>query len=419
MEQAQLHAELITVLYKCILIFGISGLIVPLFNRIHVSPILGFLLCGVLISPNLLNPAENDFGFLNKVLFVEEDNIRLLGELGVLALLFMIGLELSFEKLAEMKKYIFGLGMAQIVGTGIVIGAIAYLFENSLETAIVIGVGFALSSTAIVMQLLKDYGLSKQSVGKISFSILLMQDLAVVPILIMIGAFSSAGEGSSPTPLLVIYSLALAILVVGSIYIIGSRFLQPVLHKLIGTKKNEWLASFSLLVLCIIAMLTDAVGLSTALGAFLAGLLIAETEFRDKVEHILEPVKSILLGIFFISIGMMVDIYEIMSTPILLAISVVGIVAIKGFCIYPFCRVFKLKHEKAKEISLILCQPGEFTLMIISTSLAAGILPREDGQFFLLVCILGMFMAPFVFKFLPSTKKAIADQKNKSVSKVL
>ncbi len=404
MEEAVHHADLIPVLYKCILIFGISGLIVPLFNRLHISPILGFLLCGVLISPNLLNPAENNFGFLNNILFVKEENIALLGELGVLALLFMIGLELSFEKLAEMKKYIFGLGMSQIVGTGIVITIIAFLFENELETAIVIGVGFALSSTAIVMQLLKDYGLNRKAIGKISFSILLMQDLAVVPILIMIGKFSSAGEEAT-TPLLVLSSLGLAVLVIGTIYVVGRRVLQPTLHKIIGTKKTEWLASFSLFILCVVAIVTQAVGLSAALGAFLAGLLIAETEFRQKVEHILEPLKSILLGIFFISIGMMVNIYEIMNYPLLLVGSMFGIICIKAACIYPCCRIFGIKHQPAQNISLILCQPGEFTLMIISTSLAAGILPREDGQFFLLVCVLGMFVAPVVFRFLPSAKK--------------
>jgi CPA2 family monovalent cation:H+ antiporter-2 len=406
MEEAVKNADLIPLLYKCILLFGIAGLIVPLFNRIHVSPVLGFLICGILISPNLLNPAENDFGFLNQLLFVDEENIKLLGELGVLALLFMIGLELSMEKLAELKKYIFGLGMAQILGTGIVIGIIALLFGNNAQTSIIIGIGFALSSTAIIMQLLRDYNLTRHSIGRMGFSILLMQDMAVVPILIMIGAFAASQGGEQTTPLLVLYSIGLAIIVVGGIWVTGKKILQPILCRVIGTKKDEWLASFSLFILCLIAVITQAIGLSAALGAFLAGLLIAETEFSEKIEAILMPIKSVLLGIFFISIGMMVDVFAILDYPLLLALSVVGIFLVKGLTLYPLCRLFGIKDHYAREIATILCQPGEFTLMIISLSLATGLLAREDGQFFLLVCVLGMIVTPLVFKAIPSVRKA-------------
>lgn len=411
MDNAIHHADLLPFLYKCVLIFGISGLIVPLFNRMHVSPVLGFLLCGVLISPHLLQPADHDFGFLNNILFVEESNIRLMGELGVLALLFMIGLELSLEKLAELKKYIFGLGLTQIIGTGIIIAIISLMFDNTLQASIIIGVGFALSSTAIIMQLLKDYDMTRKATGRISFSILLMQDMAVVPIFVMIGAFSSSFQETAPTPLLVLYSLAVAVIAVGGIYIIGRRFLQPTLHKVIGTKKNEWLAAFSLFVLCGIAILTKLVGLSPALGAFLAGLLIAETEFREKIEHILQPLKAILLGVFFISIGMMVNLYEVMNYPLLLALSVAGIFLLKAVSLYPACRLFGIKHAFARDIAVILCQPGEFTLMIISMSMAAGLLPYADGQFFLLVCVLGMMVTPVIFRLLPTVKEASAAHK--------
>ena len=385
MEESLKHADLIPVLYHCLMIFGIAGLIVPLFNRMHISPVLGFLVCGVIISPNM------PIG-LN---FIEMETVSLMGELGILALLFMIGLELSYEKLAELKRYIFGLGTAQIIVTGFVIALVAYLFGNAVQTSIIIGVGFALSSTAIVMQLLKEYKLTRRSIGKVSFSILLMQDMAVVPILVMIGAFAATDIDQSATPLLVAYSLAVATIAVTVIYFIGRRILQPILHKLIGTNKNEWLAAFTLFLLCALAIATDKMGLSAPLGAFLAGLLIAETEFRDKIEEILYPLKSVLLGIFFISIGMMVDIFEVLSNPILLGLSVVGIFLVKGFTLYPLCRVFGVKHTYARDIATILCQPGEFTLMIISVSLAVGLLPADDAQFFLLVTVLGMIITPF------------------------
>ena len=406
MEETLKNADLIPVLYKCILVFGIAGLIVPLFNRLHISPVLGFLVCGVMISPNLLMPVQDSLGFMSDILIVDMKTVTLMGELGVLALLFMIGLELSYEKLRELKRYIFGLGSAQIIITGAVIMTIALLFENSLQTSIIIGIGFALSSTAIIMQLLKDYNMTRKSVGKISFSILLMQDMAVVPILVMIGAFAAQSGDHAATPILIIYSFAIAIIAVAMIYFIGKRVLQPILHRLIGTNKNEWLAAFTLFILCLICIITHKVGLSAAVGAFLAGLLIAETEFRDKIEEILYPVKAILLGVFFISIGMMVNIYEVMSAPVLLALSVFGIFIVKGLTLYPLCRLFGVKHHFARDISVTLCQPGEFTLMIISVSLAVGLLPPADAQFFLLVTVLGMLVTPIVFRFIPAVRES-------------
>ena len=395
MEDTIQHADLIPILYKCILVFGIAGLIVPIFNKIHISPVLGFLVCGIVISPNLAG----------EWVAINQETVSLLGELGILALLFMIGLELSYEKLRELKHYIFGLGSAQILGTGTIITLIALAFENSLQASIIIGCGFALSSTAIVMQLLRDYGMSRRSVGRMSFSVLLMQDLAVVPILIMIGAFAADSADREATPLLIAYSFSIAAVALTLIYFVGKKILQPILSKIIGTKKNEWLAAFALFILCLIALITQKIGLSAALGAFLAGLLIAETEFRDKVEEIIYPLKSILLGIFFISIGMMVDVYEILNNTVLLAMSVIGIFAIKGLTLYPLCRSFNIKHVYARDMALILCQPGEFTLLIISLSLTYGLLPTQDGQFFLLTTVLGMLVTPIIFKFIPSVRE--------------
>lgn len=406
MEETLKHADLIPILYKCILIFGIAGLIVPLFNRMHISPVLGFLVCGIILSPNLLQPYAESMGGWGEIFVLETENVEILGELGILALLFMIGLELSYEKLAELKRYIFGLGTAQIVVTGAIITVISLFFDNALQASIIIGVGFALSSTAIVMQLLKDYKIDRRANGRIGFSILLMQDLAVVPILVMIGAFAVNESDRSATPLLVIFSLSIACIIMVVIYFIGRRLLQPTLHKLIGTKKNEWLATFALFIVCLLALVTQKIGLSAGLGAFLAGLLIAETEFQDRVEKILYPLKSLLLGVFFISIGMMVDIAEVLSNPILLGISVIGIFIVKGLTLYPLCRAFGIKHKNAQDIAMILCQPGEFTLMILSVSMAVKLIPPIDAQFFLLVTVMGMIITPLVFQFIPSVRKS-------------
>jgi CPA2 family monovalent cation:H+ antiporter-2 len=412
MEDTAQHAELIVILSRCILLFGIAGLVVPVFNRMHISPVLGFLVCGIIIGPNALGLLSEHMGFLEKILIVDEHTVRLLGELGIMALLFMIGLELSFDKLIEMKKYIFGLGTIQIALTGVVITFIAVLFDNDISTAIVIGTGFALSSTAIIMQLLDEYNMKRVPVGRIGFSILLMQDLAIVPILVMIGIFAGAGDSDAGTSYLLFKALSLAVACVAGIYFIGKQLVQPALHKIAGTKKDEWLIAFALFVLCSIALITQQVGLSAALGAFLAGLLIADTEFCDKIETMLYPLKSILLGIFFVSIGMMVNAVEIIKNPFWLLLSVMGIFVIKALVLYPLCRSFKIGHQRSKEVSMLLCQPGEFTLMVISISLALNLLPAEDAQFFLLVAVLGMLITPFVFKYIPSIRNNIKDVKS-------
>ena len=404
MENAVDHIELVMILSRCILLFGIAGLIVPIFNRINLSPVLGFLICGIAIGPHALGLLAEDYPKLENILILEEETVKLLGELGIMALLFMIGLELSFQKLAEMRRYIFGLGSLQIILSAIAITAIAYLFENEIDTAIIIGTGFALSSTAIIMQLLKEHKMTAKPIGRIGFSILLMQDLAVVPILVMIGIFAGAGENGSSVAFLMVKAMGVALVCIAAIYIFGKKVVQPLLHKIAGTNKDEWLVAFTLFVLCGFALITQKAGLSPPLGAFLAGLLIAETEFRDKIEKMLYPLKSLLLGIFFISIGMMVNVVEILSNPLWLAGSVIGIFIVKGAILYPLCRAFSLPHAKSRDTALILCQPGEFTLMVISVSLGVGLLPAEDAQFFLLVAVLGMLVTPFVFKYIPATR---------------
>ena len=224
----------------------------------------------------------------------------------------------------------------------------------------------------------------------------------------MIGTLSKT-QSETNSVLLLVMSLGTAALCVVAIYVIGKKLIQPALHSIAGTKKDEWLAAFTLFVLCGATLLTLKVGASAALGAFLAGVLIAETEFRDKIEKMLYPLKSILLGVFFISIGMMVNIEFILENPLLLGFAVFGIFVVKGMVLYPLCRIFGIKDSYAREISLILSQPGEFTLMMISLSMTMGIIPANDAQFFLLVTVLGMLLTPLFFRFLPSVKNADSD----------
>lgn len=414
MENTVEHSDLIMILSRCLLIFGIAGLIVPLLHRFKISSVLGFLICGIALGPNafvLLLPEETT---LRNFLFVDPHNVKILGELGILSLLFMIGLDLSFEKLRAMKHHIFGLGSMQIVITGGIIALIASLFGNSLETSVIIGACFALSSTAIVMKLLEEHKADTKPVGRLSFSILLMQDLAVVPILVLVGVFS--GSDSQPVFIALLEAMIIAAVCISGIYLLGHKILQPAIHKLRLAKNHDFLAAFTLLTVCSIALITQNVGLSAALGAFLAGLLLGETEFKKKIKNILSPLKTLLLGIFFISVGMMVDVTAILAAPMWLAISVIGIFILKAAVIYPLCRLFKIPHKRAAQTAVILSEPGEFALMVISVSLATGILANGPAQFFLLVTVIGMLCTPLVIRYMPYTKPLVEQKTHKAKS---
>ncbi len=391
--------HLVVLLTDLLLFFGVAGVIVPLLQRVKLSPVLGYLLCGIMIGPAGLGTFVDNFSWLSPLVIEDTATVQILGELGIIALLFMIGLELSFRRLKELKKYVLGLGSLQIICSAAVICGVALYFGNSTESALVLGASLALSSTAIVVQLLREKHLFNQPVGVLCFSILLMQDLAVVPILIM--ATVLAGSEDASVSFLVVQSLLLAVASVSIIYVVGKRFLRPLMRAVSFTKNPEWLTAFMLFVVIAAATLTQSAGLSAALGAFLAGLLIAETEFRHEIEIIIDPLKNLLLGLFFLSTGMMIDITAVLDNPYWILTSVAGIFAIKGFIIYPLSRVFGVAKPRAIKAAVMLAQPGEFTFLILSVAMISGLVSAEDGQFFLLVTTVGMMVSPFLFNAAP------------------
>lgn len=407
-------------LSEFLLFFGIAGILVPLLKRLGLSSVLGYLICGILIGPYTVGLLANDVPWIDKFVITETVKIKTLGELGIIGLLFMIGLELSFKRLKEMRRYIFGLGTAQIMICAAVIFGVAFMFDNSLQTSILVGISLALSSTAIVIQLMNERHMLNRPVGRLSFSILLMQDLAVVPILILVGIFAAGSDGNI---LVQVGSSAFyAVIAFGVIYFGGKKLLRPALSYLGGSQNPEWLTAFSLFVLILAAYITHIFGLSAALGAFLAGLLIAETEFRHEIEIILEPLKNILMGIFFLSVGMMLDPIAIINNPVWIFASVIGILVIKAGLIFPLCLLFGVPKDRAAEASIMLCQPGEFALMILSVAFASQLLPFEDMQFFLVVTVLAMMITPLLFRLAPKVgysirrdygKEAVADEEDK------
>ncbi len=377
-----------------LLILGLSGLVIPALQKLRVSPVIGYLMCGLLIGPFGLGALGDDIPFLKNFVITDGGLIPVLAELGVVFLLFMIGLELTFARLWELRKYVLGLGTLQILVTGGVIFAIAMQFGNSLPTSILIGAAFALSSTAVVMQLLSDWHLISRPVGRVCFSVLLMQDLAVVPILVLVGAFAVKSSDHSVT-LMLLKALGSATLVISAIFISGKLLFKPTLRILSPSKNVEWLLAIILFLVIGSAMITHHFGLSAALGAFLAGLLLAETEYRHEIEVIIEPLKGMLLGIFFLSVGMATNFAEIMERPFWVFASVFGIFALKTVLFYPLARMFGVMRVKAAKSAILLAQCGEFALIVIGLALAGGLMPQDDAQFFMVVATVSLLLTPF------------------------
>ena len=371
-----------------------AGVVVPLARRLAINPVLGFLAVGLLIGPHGLARFVEAAPWLGHVVIEDGAGVALLAELGVVFLLFMIGLELSLDRLWAMRRLVFGLGGAQVVVTAAVIAGVASLFDNSMEAAIVLGAGFALSSTAIVMQLLTDGRRLATPTGRTAFAILLCQDLAVLPILFLVAAFGHVGEGSAAVAFA--SAIGQAALAVAIILFIGRLVIRP-LFRLVGmAASREMFLAFVLLAILGTALATQEAGLSMALGAFLAGLLFAETEYRHAIEADIEPFKGLLLGVFFVSIGMSIDLAAVAEKPFWLLGAAVGLYAIKGPIVYGLTRLSGQSHATALEASLLLGQGGEFAFLVVGLALGVGLLPEATAQFMLLTTGLTMLATPVV-----------------------
>ena len=387
--ESQLH---IPYLREVILFLVVAGFAVPLLQR-RVSPVLGYLLIGGLIGPYGLGLMAEALPLAAFLVIDDLDGVRALAEIGVVFLLFAIGLELSLDRLWAMRRLVFGLGSAQILLTGVVIGGVAYAWGNPGPAALVLGACLALSSTAIVMQLLIEKSRLTTPVGRSAFSVLLMQDLAVVPILFIVGVLGTVSEGQG-----VLGGLALALgeaaITVVIIYAVGRLVLRPLFRATAQSGSREAFMAMILLIVLGTAAITGAVGLSMALGAFLAGLLIAETEYRHQVEVDIEPFKGLMLGLFFMSVGMGIDWRVLMETPLLIAASVIGLIAIKAVLNVSLFLLWKTPIHRAVEAGLLLAQAGEFAFIVVGLAMSLDLLPGSTGQFMLIVASLTMVLTP-------------------------
>jgi CPA2 family monovalent cation:H+ antiporter-2 len=377
---------------KDVLIFLVAaGIIVPFFQRARMGAVLGFLVVGALVGPHGLRRLEDSHPWLRFLTIDDPARVEPFAELGVIFLLFLIGLEMSRERLWALRRYVLGVGTAQVGLSALAIGLVAELAGVGGSAAIVLGLCLALSSTAIVMQLLIEQRRAATLVGRVALSVLLFQDLMVVPIVFVTGVL---GRGTDGIALALASAVAQAVAVVLLIVLAGRFMLRPLLRFTAMTGSRDFIMAITVLIVIIAAVATGLTGLSAALGAFLAGLLLSETELRHHIEIDLEPFKGLLLGLSFMTVGMTVDLSLIAAQAGWIAAAVTGLIVIKAAILFVAGRAFGIATATAAEIALLLAQAGEFALVVVGIARGSELLPAQTASFVVAVAGLSMMVTP-------------------------
>jgi CPA2 family monovalent cation:H+ antiporter-2 len=375
-----------------LVVLGTAGIVVPMVRRWGMSPVLGYLAAGALLGPLGLGSLIGTFPFLYWVTVVDAKNVAGIAELGVVFLLFLIGMELSFERLKAMRRLVFGLGSLQIALSAAVLGGLAFWFGNTPAVAIILGACLALSSTAIVIEVLSNQGRLATTVGRASFSVLLAQDLAVIPILLFISILAISTGGSVMTGLLL--ALMNAGLAVAAIVVVGRLLLRPLFRLVASAGSPELFVAAALFVIIGTGVAAAMAGMSMALGAFIAGLVLAETEFRKAIETTIGPFKGLLLGLFFFTVGMNIDVRELVRDPLWLFASVAGLIGIKSILLTGLARAFRFSWPAAIETGLLLGPGGEFAFVGIGMAATFGLIGAPVATFVLAVTSITMALIP-------------------------
>ncbi|WP_211172440.1 cation:proton antiporter domain-containing protein [Massilia forsythiae] len=392
-------------LREILLFLALAGVLIPTLQRLRINQVLGFLAAGALLGPFGLGRLAHDVPWLGYLTFPNNDNVAMLAELGVLFLMFMIGLELSAARLWSMRRWVFGTGSAQVLLCATLIGgAVALLLDVRPAAALVLGLVLSLSSTAVVMQLLGERQETGTRLGQAAFAVLMLQDLAVVPILILIGALGGEHDGmhgASPVgaqqvALLALGAMAKAAAAIALIYLVGGRVVHPLFRAFARHRQPDVFMALILLSTFGIAALSSMAGLSMALGALIAGLLLAETEFKHEVELMVDPFKGLLMGLFFMTVGMGMDALQVLQAPLWLACAVLLLVLLKGVVIAPLLRLSGLPWGRAVEGGLLLGQGGEFAFIVIGYAIAAHLLDGALGARVMLAVGLSLFITPLL-----------------------
>ncbi len=368
-------------LVPVVVLLAAGVIAVPLFKRLGLGSVLGYLAAGLLLGPS-------GIGLIN-----DPGSVLAAAELGVVMFLFIIGLEMEPSRLWALRRQIFGLGVIQVAVCGALLTGVGILLGFAPVVAFVFGMGFVLTSTAIVMQILGERGQLSTDGGQRIVSILLLEDLAIVPLLAVIAVLAPSGEDGGLVARLAGIGIALG--AVALLIFLGRRIMNPFFALLAATKLREVMTAAALLVVLGAALLFQVSGLSMAMGAFLAGVLLSTSTFRNQLEADVEPFRGILLGLFFLAVGMSLDLSVVAGHWVIIAISVVAYMVIKAGAIYVIARLLKSKHAEALERAVLMSQGGEFAFVLYTTAATAGLIDGPTNAIFTATVIVSMVLTPF------------------------
>lgn len=384
-----------TLLYKeFLIILGVAGLVVPLFLRLGLNSVLAFLLVGILLSPDVMGQFVQALPVLGYVTIDQPEALSHIAELGVVFLLFLIGLELSFERLNTMRRLVLGLGGLQVVISFAAIAAAALAMSFSAPAALIAGAALSLSSTAIVVQLLSDAKRLGSQTGRTSFAILLMQDLAVIPLLLLVPILGQRVEGHIGISLLL--ALGQAGVALALIILVGRFLLRPLLRMVARSGSADLFMAATLLIAVGTGAAASFAGVSMTLGAFIAGLMLAETEYRRAIEAVIEPFKGLLLGTFFLVIGLKLDLDTLFSAPAYTLGVAAGLVLLKSCIVYGLARAFRVNHGASLETAMLMGPCGEFGFVITAAALSTGLITDPESRNIVLIVTLTMIALPLL-----------------------
>jgi CPA2 family monovalent cation:H+ antiporter-2 len=376
-----------------LVILGAAGIVIPAFARIRISPIIGFILIGLLVGPAGLGSLAQEHEWLNFVTISNPDAIEPFAELGVILLLFSIGLELSFRRLWGMRRIVFGVGAAELLLSAAILGlGIHYFVGQGLSGSVALGLALALSSTALVIPLVGTHG----AVGRSALGMLLFEDVALVPIVFALGALAPHAANDGVGSLL--FTMTIGGLAAVSLLIAGRFILPRLFAQAARTKSPELFLSACLLVVIVASLVTSAIGFSAVLGALIAGIVIAETDYRGEVEVMTAPIRGLGLGIFLITVGMSVDVRLVIADWQNLLLAVVGVLTVKAMVTAALLRLEGARASVAAETGVLMASPSETTLIVLAAASAAQLITAETAAFWQIVTAMGLTLTPLLAK---------------------
>ncbi|PZO88091.1 MAG: sodium:proton exchanger [Sphingomonas sanxanigenens] len=373
-----------------LVILGAAGLVIPTFARFRINPVIGFILVGVLAGPMGLGSLVSQAPWLYYFTISDPHSIEGFAELGIVLLLFSIGLELSFQRLWAMRAQVFGVGAAELIGSAVIIAVILITFFGiSWTGATGLGLALSLSSTALVLPIVGTAG----PVGRLAFAMLLFEDLALVPIIFGLGAIAPNATGGIDALVRTLWMSGIAIVVM----LVAGRLLLPrIFGQAARTKSPELFLATSLLVVIVASTVTSATGLSPIVGALLAGILIAETEYHDEVEVTTAPFKGLALGVFLITVGMSIDLRFLIDHAAQMAAAVVGVVIVKSIVTAALLRISGARRGVSIETAVLMSSPSETTLIVLGVATQGGLINPADANFWQVVTAIGLTITPLL-----------------------